>query len=106
MDEETSKDSTSSKSIGGRNDIEDDYNALLSTNCASTLKCNDNHVEAICELMGMCAAKWSGVEHYLTILIVSEVENLFKIIKKIKTKNGKIENFIKILELTLSLSYF
>jgi hypothetical protein len=93
-DEETSKDSTSSKSIGGRNDIEDDYNALLSTNCASTLKCNDIHVEAICELMGMCAAKWSGVEQYLTILIISEVENLFKIIKKIKTKSGKFFNLI------------
>lgn len=84
-DEETTKDSTSSKSMGGRNDIEDDYNVLLSTNCASTLKCNDNHVEAICELMGMFASKWSGVEHYLTILIISEVENLFKIIKKIRT---------------------
>lgn len=92
--DETSKDTTSSKSLGGRNDMEDDFNALLSTNCASTLKCDNHYVESICELMGMCAAKWSGVEHYLTILIISEVENFLKIIKKVKSYEGKNMNIL------------
>lgn len=101
--DETTKDTTSSKSLGGRNDMEDDFNALLSTNCASTLKCDNQHVESICELMGMCAAKWSGVEHYLTILIISEVENFLKIIKKVKSYEGKN---MKILRLQFSKMSF
>lgn len=84
--EEASKDSGSPRS--GRNDIEDEFNALLSTNCASTVKCDDKDVEAICEIIGMCAAKWSGVENYLTILIISEVENFFKINKRVKSESG------------------
>ena len=87
--EDASKDSASSRSLTGRNEFEDDFNALLSTNCASTIKCEDAYVEAICEMIGMCAAKWSGVENYLTILIISEVENFFKINKRIKLENGK-----------------
>lgn len=87
--EDASKDSASSRSLTGRNDIEDEFNALLSTNCASTIKCDDSYVEAICEMIGMCATKWSGVENYLTILIVSEVENFFKINKRVKMENGK-----------------
>lgn len=80
----SSKDSASSRSLTGRNDIEDEFNALLSTNCASTMKCDNSNVEAICEMMGLCAAKWTGVENYLTILIISEVENFFKITKRVK----------------------
>lgn len=87
--EDTSKDSASSRSLTGRNDIEDEFNALLSTNCASTQKCDDDYVEAICELIGKCAAKWSGVENYLTILVVSEVENFFKNNKRLKMENGE-----------------
>lgn len=87
--EDGSKDSASSRSLTGRNDIEDEFNALLSTNCASTLKCDDNYVDAICEMIGMCAGKWSGVENYLTILIISEVENFFKINKRVKMENGE-----------------
>lgn len=88
--EDASKDSASSRSLTGRNDIEDEFNALLSTNCASTIKCEDDSVEAICELIGMCAAKWSGVENYLTILIISEVENFFKSNKRLKMENGEL----------------
>lgn len=87
--EDGSKDSASSRSLTGRNDIEDEFNALLSTNCASTMKCDDTHVEAICEMIGMCGAKWSGMENYLTILIVSEVENFFKINKRVKMEGGE-----------------
>lgn len=87
--EEASKDSASSRSMTGRNDIEDEFNALLSTNCASTTQCEESYIEDVCEMIGMSAAKWSGVENYLTILIVSEVENFFKISKYAKTENGK-----------------
>jgi hypothetical protein len=87
--EDASKDSASSRSLTGRNDIEDEFNALLSTNCASTMKCDDIHVEAICEMIGMCGSKWSGMENYLTILIVSEVENFFKINKRVKMEGGE-----------------
>lgn len=103
--DDTTKDSNSSKSLEGKNDMEDDFNALLSTNCASTLKCENYHVESICELMGMCAAKWSGVEHYLTILIISEVENLFKIIKKVKS-NEDFELFGRIAKAMWSIGEF
>lgn len=51
--DDTTKDWTSSKFLG-KNDMEDDFNALLSKNCASTLKCKNSHVEAICELIGTC----------------------------------------------------
>ncbi|CRK98442.1 CLUMA_CG011799, isoform A [Clunio marinus] len=85
--EDASKDSASSRSMTGRNDIEDEFNALLSTNCASTIKCHEIYVESICEMMGMCASKWIGVEKYLTILIISEVENFVKINKRFKTEN-------------------
>lgn len=88
--EDASKDSASSRSLTGRNDIEDEFNALLSTNCASTIKCEDSYVESVCNLIGMCASKWSGVENYLIILIVSEIENFFKINKRVKTETGKI----------------
>lgn len=81
--EDASKDSTESTKSGGRNDIEDDFNALLSTNCASTIKCSENYVDPVCKLIGMCASKWFGVENYLTVLIISEVENYLKINKKI-----------------------
>lgn len=87
--EDTSKDSASSRSLTGRNDIEDEFNALLSTNCASTMKCDDSYVDATCEMIGMCASKWSGVENYLTILMISEVENFFKINKRLKTDSGE-----------------
>lgn len=90
--EEASKDSVSSRSLTGRNDIEDEFNefnALLSTNCASTMKCDDKYVDDVCQMIGMCAAKWSGVENYLTILIISEVENFFKINKRVKMENGE-----------------
>lgn len=92
--EEASKDSASSRSVTGRNDIEDEFNALLSTNCASTIKCGDDYVDSICELVGMCASKWSGVENYLTILIVSEVDNFFKINKRVKIESGKFSGLI------------
>lgn len=88
--EDTSKDSASSRSLTGRNDIEDEFNALLSTNCASTMKCDDNSIDMICEMMGICAAKWSGIENYITFLIISEVENFFKINKEVKTESGKM----------------
>lgn len=83
--EEASKDSTEStrSQSGGRNDIEDEFNALLSTNCASTIKCTENYVDSVCKLIGMCASKWFGVENYLTVLIISEVENYLKINKRI-----------------------
>lgn len=87
--EEGSKDSASSRSLTGRNDIEDEFNALLSTNCASTMKCGDSYIDDVCEMIGMCAAKWNGVENYLTILIISEVENFFKINKRVKTESGR-----------------
>ena len=87
--EDASKDSASSRSVTGRNDIEDEFNALLSTNCASTMKCEESQVEAICEMIGMCGSKWSGMENYLTILIVSEAENFFKINKRVKMEAGE-----------------
>lgn len=87
--EEASKDSASSRSQSGRNDIEDEFNALLSTNCASTIKCSDDNVDSICKLIGLCASKWFGVENYLTVLIISEVENYLKINKRI---NGKFNH--------------
>jgi hypothetical protein len=89
--EDASKDSASSRSLSGRNDIEDEFNALLSTNCASTIKCGEIYVDSVCKLIGMCASKWYGVENYLTIIIVSEIENFLKLNKKIKNETG--ENF-------------
>lgn len=94
--EDGSKDSASSRSLTGRNDIEDEFNALLSTNCASTMKCDEDYVDAICEMIGMCASKWSGVENYLTILIISEVENFFKINKRLKMENGEENLFLNV----------
>lgn len=86
--EETSKDSASSRSQSGRNDIEDEFNALLSTNCASTIKCSENYVDSVVKLIGMCASKWYGIENYLTILLISEVENYLKLNKRIKSELG------------------
>lgn len=82
--EEVSKDSASSRSHG-RNDNED----LNSLTCASTKKCDDPFIDDVCELLGMCSAKWSGTESYLTILLTSEIENFFKLNQKIKTDKGK-----------------
>lgn len=84
--QEENSNSASSRSQSGKNDIEDEFNALLSTNCASTIKCSENYVEAVCKLIGMCGSKWFGVENYLTVLIITEVENYLKINKKIVGK--------------------
>lgn len=86
--EDGSKDSASSRSLTRRNDIEDEFNALLSTNCASTMKCDDKYLDEICQIIGMCSAKWSGVENYLSMLIISEVENFFKANKRLKMDGG------------------
>lgn len=82
--EEASKDSGSSNS-GRNHDIEDEFNALLSTNCASTIKCTEEFVEPVCKLIGMCGSKWYGVENYLTILITNEIENFLKLYKRFRT---------------------
>lgn len=86
--EEVSKDSASNSVRN--HDIEDEFNALLSTNCASTTKCTEEYVESICKLIGMSGSKWYGVENYLTILIISEVENFLKLNKRIRSDNGNI----------------
>jgi hypothetical protein len=88
--EETTKDSASS-----RNDIEDEFNALLSTNCASTIKCSERYVDSVITLIGMCGSKWCGVESYLTILLISEVENYIKLNRRIKTETGRFLKKIK-----------
>lgn len=88
--EEASKDSGSSNS-GRNHDIEDEFNALLSTNCASTIKCSEEYVESVCKLIGMCGSKWYGIENYLTILITSEVENFIKLDKRFRTDGGGLK---------------
>lgn len=104
--EEASKDSTeSTRSTGGRNDIEDEFNALLSTNCASTIKCTENYVDAVCKLIGMCGSKWLGIEHYLTVLIISEVENYLKINKRITGKQLNKASSIRLIILFITLDY-
>jgi hypothetical protein len=85
--EDASKDSGSNSARN--HDIEDEFNALLSTNCASTVKCTEDYVDAICKLIGTCGSKWYGVENYLTILIISEVENFLKLNKRVRTENGE-----------------
>lgn len=85
--EEVSKDSASNSVRN--HDIEDEFNALLSTNCASTIKCTEEYVESICKLIGMSGTKWYGVENYLTILFISEVENFLKLNKRIRSENGE-----------------
>ena len=80
--EEGSKDSTTStRSLVEKTDEEEELNFEFSTK-----KCDKKYVDTVCEMFGMCAAKWSGVENLLTILLINEVENYFKINKKMRSE--------------------
>lgn len=91
--DDVSKDSASNSVRN--HDIEDEFNALLSTNCASTIKCSEEYVESVCKLIGMSSTKWYGVENYLSILIISEVENFLKVNRKIRSDTGEFLNLFK-----------
>lgn len=42
-----------------------------------TKMCDDEYVDQICKVLGMCSVKWGGVESLCSYLLINKVENFF-----------------------------